>query len=77
MLVGAKNYVTFDRRYYEFQGSCTYLLATDFIDRNFTLLVSYDKAGNTNELILVLNKNIVRINMFNKVCICFIISRFY
>ncbi|KAJ8955430.1 hypothetical protein NQ318_003528, partial [Aromia moschata] len=65
MLVGSKYYVTFDKRYYDFRGSCTYLLATDFLDRNFTLLVSYDDVGDTSELILLLNKTIVRINTFN------------
>lgn len=69
MMVGTKYYVTFDRRYYEFRGSCVYLLATDFIDHNFTLLADYDDAGNSNKLILMLNKNIIHIDLFNKVCI--------
>ncbi|XP_018566495.1 uncharacterized protein LOC108907336 [Anoplophora glabripennis] len=66
MVVGTKYYVTFDRRYYEFQGRCTYLLATDFVDHNFTLLVDYDDVGNTNKLILLLNKSIIHIDMLNK-----------
>ncbi|KAG5880871.1 hypothetical protein JTB14_004019 [Gonioctena quinquepunctata] len=63
MFAGSSYYVTFDKTYYDFRGKCTYLLATDFIDRNFTLLVSND-VGNNSELILILNKKIVRINMF-------------
>lgn len=67
MLIGTKYYVTFDRTFYEFPGSCTYLLATDFVDQNFTLLVSYDSVGNTDELMLLLNKTVVRINILNDV----------
>ncbi|KAJ8978166.1 hypothetical protein NQ317_004215 [Molorchus minor] len=67
MLVGSKYYVTFDKRYYDFRGSCTYLLATDFSDRNFTLLVSYDDKGDTNQLILLLDKTVVKINSFTGV----------
>nr|XP_023014255.1 uncharacterized protein LOC111504020 [Leptinotarsa decemlineata] len=69
MLAGSSYYVTFDKTYYDFRGKCTYLLATDFIDRNFTLLASND-VGNNSELILILNKQIVRINLFkNKVLV--------
>ncbi|XP_072402619.1 uncharacterized protein Apoltp isoform X1 [Diabrotica undecimpunctata] len=63
MIVGSKYYVTFDKKYYEFRGKCTYLLATDFIDKNFTVLVSYDNVGRSNELILLVGKEVVRINM--------------
>jgi len=33
--------LTFDGRYYEFTGPCTYLLSRDFFTRNFTLAVHY------------------------------------
>ncbi|XP_066155546.1 uncharacterized protein Apoltp [Euwallacea fornicatus] len=65
MLMGGKHYVTFDKRYYDFRGSCTYLLATDFVKRNFTLLVSYDENGISSQLILLINKTIVSIDLFS------------
>lgn len=67
MLVGGKHFVTFDKKYYDFRGSCTYLLATDVIDRNFTLLVSYNEKGISNELILLLNKTVIHIDLFKDV----------
>lgn len=67
MIVGSKFYATFDQKFYEFRGTCTYLLAQDFADKNFTILSSYDNTGKTNELILILRKEIVRINIFNDV----------
>lgn len=67
MLMGGKHYVTFDKRYYDFRGSCTYLLATDFINRNFTLLVSYDENGVSNRLVLLINKTVVSIDLFSDV----------
>ncbi|XP_030755989.1 uncharacterized protein LOC115882214 [Sitophilus oryzae] len=63
MLMGGKYYATFDKKHYEFRGSCTYLLATDFIDRNFTLVVSYDKTGDPNELVVFINKISVHLNL--------------
>nr|CAH7759061.1 unnamed protein product [Callosobruchus chinensis] len=63
MLVGSKYYITFDKRYYDFEGRCTYLLAKDFVDRNFTLLVSYNGNRHIEELLLLLNNTVVRINM--------------
>ncbi|XP_072045546.1 uncharacterized protein [Amphiura filiformis] len=41
MLVHNQHYMTFDRRYYEFAGRCTYLLAHDFLNGNFTIYVDY------------------------------------
>ncbi|VEN54506.1 unnamed protein product, partial [Callosobruchus maculatus] len=63
MLVGSKYYITFDKRYYDFEGRCTYLLAKDFVDRNFTLLVAYDENRHIEELLLLLNDTVVRVNM--------------
>ncbi|CAH0561935.1 unnamed protein product [Brassicogethes aeneus] len=65
MLIGNKHYVTFDRKYYDFQGGCTYLLATDLRDGNFTLLASYDVTQNTNEFLLIVNKTVLYINVFD------------
>ncbi|XP_056647213.1 uncharacterized protein LOC130451874 [Diorhabda sublineata] len=64
MLVGNNHYVTFDKKFYDFRGNCTYLLATDFVDKNFTILVSYDDITRNNELIMLVGKTIVRINIF-------------
>ncbi len=37
--------MTFDKRFYEFAGECSYLLARDFIDGKFSVIVNYDKVG--------------------------------
>ena len=41
-LVGAQNFMTFDHRFYEFSGECSYLLARDFINGKFSVIVNYD-----------------------------------
>lgn len=61
MLIGSKYYITFDKRFYGLHGECTYLLANDFDDHNFTLLMSYDRKLENNELIIILHKTIVRV----------------
>ena len=39
--------MTFDKNFYEFSGECSYLLARDFIDGNFTVIANYDSVGGT------------------------------
>ncbi len=34
--------MTFDKKFYEFAGECSYLLARDFIDGKFSAVVNYD-----------------------------------
>jgi hypothetical protein len=66
MLVGGQHFVTFDRHFYDFAGSdCTYLLARDFKDTNFTVLVKYrglDSQGRVQKSIVVqTNEKVVEI----------------
>ena len=41
--MGNQHYMTFDRRFYEFAGECSYLLARDFIDGTFSVIVNYER----------------------------------
>lgn len=42
-LTGSQHYMTFDRRFFEFAGDCSYLLARDFIGGTFSVIVNYDR----------------------------------
>lgn len=44
-LTGAQHYMTFDRRFFEFAGECSYLLARDFIGGTFSVIVNYDRSN--------------------------------
>ena len=37
--------MTFDKKFYEFVGDCSYLLARDFIDGKFSVLINYDNVN--------------------------------
>ena len=40
-MIGLQHMLTFDGRYLEFTGPCTYLLSRDFLTHHFTLAVHY------------------------------------
>lgn len=44
-VAGTQHYMTFDRRFYEFAGECSYLLASDFFSNDFSAVVNYEGAG--------------------------------
>ncbi|GAB6026545.1 hypothetical protein CHUAL_012965 [Chamberlinius hualienensis] len=46
LLIGDQHFVTFDHRFYDFLGKCQYVLTTDLVDRNFSVIVNYgDEQG--------------------------------
>nr|CAD7407930.1 unnamed protein product [Timema cristinae] len=67
VLAGPQHIITFDRKFIEYQGTCSYLLAADFVDHNFTLVISYDdkpKRG-AYEISFIASKKVVSVNIFN------------
>jgi len=43
MVAGQQHFMTFDKKFYEFAGACSYVVARDFIDGNFSVIVNYDR----------------------------------
>lgn len=41
--------MTFDRRFFEYAGECSYLLARDFIGGTFSVVVNYDRPTVRNQ----------------------------
>ncbi|KAL0277818.1 UNVERIFIED_CONTAM: hypothetical protein PYX00_004970 [Menopon gallinae] len=42
MILRSHHFFTFDKRHYAFQGSCSYVLAQDFLDGNFSVVANLD-----------------------------------
>lgn len=43
MLLGDQHYKTFDGTHYVYAGKCSFMLAQDFVDNNFTIAVEYSR----------------------------------
>jgi hypothetical protein len=58
-VAGTQHYMTFDRRFYEFAGECSYLLASDFVRNDFSAVVNYVGAGGkvTRKSVTILSDN--------------------
>jgi hypothetical protein len=56
-LIGGQHFVTFDRKFYDFAGQeCSYVLARDFVDGNFSVIAKYrglDNSGRVKKSLLV------------------------
>lgn len=67
MIIGSQHYITFDGRYFEFAGNCTYLLAKDFVRDTFAVLVKYDQQEEeiTHKIIVLIGSNAIELDLFN------------
>lgn len=45
LLIGSQYYKTFDGQFFRFEGNCQYLLASDFDNGNFSVVVDYENRG--------------------------------
>ncbi|XP_046620371.1 uncharacterized protein LOC124305239 [Neodiprion virginianus] len=66
MIAGGQHYMTFDGRYYEFSGECTYLLAHDFVHNQFSVLIKYsvDELDTSHQIIVVTGGNAIQLDVF-------------
>lgn len=69
MIIGLQHFITFDGRHMDFVGSCTYLLARDFVRNTFAILVEYQQRSDriTRKIVILLGKDALEIDFFNDV----------
>ena len=67
MLIARDNFLTFDRKLYEFSGNCQYLLANDFHKKTFFLTVDYDQISTNYKYLMSIDSQFIEIDVFNKV----------
>ncbi|CAB3385673.1 Hypothetical predicted protein [Cloeon dipterum] len=65
MLVGSQHLITFDHRVIHFQGGCSYLLAHDFADGNFTVIAQYNAQTRNAPpaMIVLLENDVIKIDL--------------
>lgn len=67
--MGSQHLLTFDGHTLSFRGSCDYLLARDFVNENFTLIMRHTNASNTGQFLLthIMPDYTLTIDIFNDV----------
>ncbi|XP_031778090.1 uncharacterized protein LOC100118388 isoform X3 [Nasonia vitripennis] len=65
MIVGPRHFRTFDGRHFDFAGSCTYLVARDFVRNHFAILIKYESAGTAHRLIVLVGDKAIELDVFN------------
>lgn len=58
-IIDGKHFITFDGKHYSAAGECSYLLARDFVDGNFTVIM---KPGDELSYVVQLDKKFFEIN---------------
>lgn len=66
LIIGAKHFVTFDQQYYTLRGHCSFLLARDFVNEEFSLVLKYDSHGH-HTVVLLFDEHTVEIDLENDV----------
>lgn len=64
IMIGKTHIGTFDRKYFQFNGCTSYLLAHDFVHDNFSIVATYDKKGN-HRLALFIGSEVLGVNVFD------------
>nr|XP_018903254.1 PREDICTED: uncharacterized protein LOC109034507 [Bemisia tabaci] len=54
IIAGPRHFLTLDHKLYEFRGMCSYLLAKDFLNNEFALVLQYDRTAPKNYYMLTL-----------------------
>ncbi|XP_042895388.1 uncharacterized protein [Parasteatoda tepidariorum] len=54
LISGNQHFITFDKKSYDFAGKCSYLLARDFVDGNFTAVVNYGTSDHMRRSLTIL-----------------------
>ncbi|XP_074640348.1 uncharacterized protein LOC141898387 isoform X2 [Tubulanus polymorphus] len=57
-ILGQSHFVTFDHRIYDLTGSCSYVLAHDFVGNTFTFLINYENGVRKSITVISNNKQI-------------------
>jgi len=63
---GNQHFMTFDKRFYEFSGECSYLLARDFIDGYFSVVVNYkSESGEVSKKSITVFSNDKQVELYS------------
>ena len=68
-IAGHQQFLTFDRKFYEYAGSCSYVLAQDTINNLFKVIVNYDRSRGEKSITVEVDGHNVKVSPEFKVCI--------
>merc|ERR1719233_398980 len=68
-MAGSQHFMTFDRRFFEFDGECSYVLARDNTDGLFSVIVNYDRSRHERSIFVQVDGHRIEVAQEYKVFI--------
>merc|ERR1712004_271343 len=60
-IAGHQQFLTFDRKFYEYAGACSYILAKDNINNLFKVVVNYDRSRNEKSITVEVDGQVIKV----------------
>lgn len=63
IIIGSENFISFNKRHFSFPTRCSYLLAKDFVNNEFALILDYDPVKQSRSIVLLVDDETISVDL--------------